>query len=298
MRAASQSTAVAGASTLNFFIDFPQEAARNDVTLPAGRVFFTGALWDQQDALPPGILDGGIDMPNGQRAGVLQQGPGGVYLLDQGGCTIKRNDWRNLCAPCCWATACAWSHARTWMHLHLRMHMRMPTRRMSRGRRWGTLGDVMLILGRFSFAEQVPSTCTCTMHMPISTHMDMHMGVHAHPNGCACTCTCKCICTGAGEEGGRDPAGEGSEGACRGRCAGAALLRSDLLSIECWMRAGLRCWRRGGGKARVNARDTAARQLGCKCNELVHRTVHARRVMLTSICSSRIDDRDESIQYM
>ena len=31
---------VPGASTLNFFVDFPAEATRNDVTLPEGRVFF------------------------------------------------------------------------------------------------------------------------------------------------------------------------------------------------------------------------------------------------------------------
>jgi len=107
---------IPGASKLNFFIDFPASAQRNDVTLPEGRVFFSCACWESRAALPNGITEGAIDMPNGNRAGVVE-GPGGVYLLDQGGCVIKRNDWRNL---------------------------------------WGSLGDVMLILGRFTLAEPVP----------------------------------------------------------------------------------------------------------------------------------------------
>ena len=36
---------IPGASTLNFFVDFPAEAARNDVTLPEGRVFFRCACF-------------------------------------------------------------------------------------------------------------------------------------------------------------------------------------------------------------------------------------------------------------
>ena len=36
------SLGIPGASTLNFFVDFPAEATRNDVTLPEGRVFFRG----------------------------------------------------------------------------------------------------------------------------------------------------------------------------------------------------------------------------------------------------------------
>ena len=80
------------------------------VTLPAGRVFFSCACWESKEALPDGIIDGAVNMPDGQPAGVVE-GPDGVWVLDQGGLTIKRNDVRNL---------------------------------------WGSLGDVMLILGRFS----------------------------------------------------------------------------------------------------------------------------------------------------
>ena len=63
----------------------------------------------KRQALPNGILDGAIAMPDGQTAGVVEGG--GRYVLDKGGLTIKRNDLRNL---------------------------------------WGSLGDVMLILGRFA----------------------------------------------------------------------------------------------------------------------------------------------------
>ena len=112
----TEPSGVPGASTLNFFVDFPQDAVRNDVTLPAGRVFFSGACWESKEVMPNGIASGMIDMPSGEKAGVVE-GPGGVFVLDQGGCTIKRNDWRNL---------------------------------------WGSLGDVMLILGRFSLADPIP----------------------------------------------------------------------------------------------------------------------------------------------
>ena len=107
---------IPGASQLRFFVDFPAEASRNDVTLPAGRVFFSTTCWESKAALPNGFSGGGVEMPDGGTAR-LYEGPGGVYVLDQGGCTIKRNDVRNL---------------------------------------WGSLGDVMLILGRFSVAELIP----------------------------------------------------------------------------------------------------------------------------------------------
>eukprot|EP00316_Scyphosphaera_apsteinii_P024231 CAMPEP_0119314186 /NCGR_PEP_ID=MMETSP1333-20130426/32001_1 /TAXON_ID=418940 /ORGANISM="Scyphosphaera apsteinii, Strain RCC1455" /LENGTH=321 /DNA_ID=CAMNT_0007319249 /DNA_START=85 /DNA_END=1050 /DNA_ORIENTATION=+ len=104
---------IPGANTLNFFLDFPEEASRNDVTLPKGRIFFTSTYWESREALPDSFVDGTIELPDGRRVGTVQ-GPGGVYVLDQGGCSIKRNDVRNL---------------------------------------WGALGDVMLILGRFSMSK-------------------------------------------------------------------------------------------------------------------------------------------------
>ena len=38
-------TGAGGEAQLRFFLDFPQEATRNDVTLPAGRLFFTTGCW-------------------------------------------------------------------------------------------------------------------------------------------------------------------------------------------------------------------------------------------------------------
>ena len=35
-----------GESLLRFWLDFPQEARRNDVVLPSGRVFFTNGFWE------------------------------------------------------------------------------------------------------------------------------------------------------------------------------------------------------------------------------------------------------------
>ena len=62
------------------------------------------------------MLDGAVGMPDGTTAGVVS-GPGGVHLLDKGGVSSKRNDWRNL---------------------------------------FGALGEVMLIVGRFTAAAPVP----------------------------------------------------------------------------------------------------------------------------------------------
>lgn len=71
-----------GVSKLRFFLDFPEGASRNDVTLPAGRVFFSGVcLDDVSTALP------------GER---VVQGPatsgGNAGILADGGMTIKKKD--------------------------------------------------------------------------------------------------------------------------------------------------------------------------------------------------------------
>ena len=49
-----------GEYILRFFVDFPDEATRNDVTLPKGRVYFSGVCWDERGAdiirdAPPGV---------------------------------------------------------------------------------------------------------------------------------------------------------------------------------------------------------------------------------------------------
>jgi hypothetical protein len=124
---ATEASPIPGARSLNFFLDFPHSATRNDVSLPAGRVFFSCACWQSREDLPAGIVDGEVMMPDGEAAGVVE-GPGGSFVLAKGGLTIKRNDWRNL---------------------------------------WGSLGDVMLILGRFSFAEKAPSGAPATAETPI-----------------------------------------------------------------------------------------------------------------------------------
>jgi hypothetical protein len=110
---ATQAGPVPGSRLLSFFLDFPEEATRNDVTLPAGRVFFSGACWDSEKDLPSDLLAGGrVDLPNGEE-GEMLAAPGGGYVLTKGGLSIRRNDWRNL---------------------------------------WGTIGDVMLILGRYTLS--------------------------------------------------------------------------------------------------------------------------------------------------
>lgn len=51
----TEGSPIPGARSLNFFIDFPEDASRNDVTLPAGRVFFSAACWEDGKSLPDGI---------------------------------------------------------------------------------------------------------------------------------------------------------------------------------------------------------------------------------------------------
>lgn len=158
-----------GEHLLRFYLDIPEEARRNDVTLPAGRLFFSSACWDsderaaaqaEADALKSEIEDiiktkdaatdyaqakgeagsnvGFLERANAfrkakqrsdtatplveQYKGILRSLPdevieaGKVELLTTGGLQIKkRNDATNL---------------------------------------WGALGDVFLILGRFSLQSK------------------------------------------------------------------------------------------------------------------------------------------------
>ena len=107
-------TAIPGTSgqfKLRFFLDFPDGAERNDVSIPSGRVFFSGALFDRErmvgssDELPPELVSATI------AAGDTR---GSLRLLKEGGLTIKKNGIANL---------------------------------------YGALGDVSLILGKYTVSE-------------------------------------------------------------------------------------------------------------------------------------------------
>jgi len=114
---ATEAIGVPGANGLNFFVDLPEQAARNDVTLPAGRLFFSGAVWDSRKSLPPGILDGVVGMPNGEPVGVVE-GPGGVFMLNRGELSVRSNSARNL---------------------------------------WGLFGEGSAVMGQFTLASALPS---------------------------------------------------------------------------------------------------------------------------------------------
>lgn len=101
---ASPSGRADGESLIRFFVDFPEGATRNDVTLPAGRVFFSCSCWDSEETCRQVL---------GSLPEDVMKVSGGVVLTKQGGLTIKRNDARNM---------------------------------------FGALGDVNLILGRFSIS--------------------------------------------------------------------------------------------------------------------------------------------------
>jgi len=75
-----------GEGLVRFFIDFPEGATRNDVNLPAGRVFFSSVCFDSEERRAAADL--------GQ--GEVVEAPSGTQLLADGGLTIKRNNFRNL----------------------------------------------------------------------------------------------------------------------------------------------------------------------------------------------------------
>ena len=73
-----------GKAKLRFFLDFPEDASRNDVTLPAGRIFFSGVCFADADQAPLEVGES------------LVVGPRNVGILNEGGMTIKRNGFLNL----------------------------------------------------------------------------------------------------------------------------------------------------------------------------------------------------------
>ena len=73
-----------GECKLRFFLDFPDETSRNDVTLPAGRIFFSGVCFANAGDAPLEVGES------------LVLGPGNVGILTQGGITVKRNSFLNL----------------------------------------------------------------------------------------------------------------------------------------------------------------------------------------------------------
>jgi hypothetical protein len=81
----------ANESPLRMYLDFPEEAARNDVSLPAGRVYFSTVLWQGNEAQQA------IQLAEAGPGGVMSVSGGKAALLTQGGgLTIKRNSARNL----------------------------------------------------------------------------------------------------------------------------------------------------------------------------------------------------------
>jgi len=75
-----------GANVVRFFIDFPEEASRNDVKLPAGRVSFSSGCIDSEDIL---------EEMDGMSSVDVVEGPEGIQLMKEGRLTIKSNSMSN-----------------------------------------------------------------------------------------------------------------------------------------------------------------------------------------------------------
>ena len=83
-----------GAFKLRFFLDFPSGAARNDVTLPPGRVFFSGVGFTDV----AGVTEWSGDEADRSavRRSVVEVDGAGTGLMREGRLTCKRNGFTNL----------------------------------------------------------------------------------------------------------------------------------------------------------------------------------------------------------
>ena len=76
-----------GEFALRFFLDFPSAVARNDVEIPAGRVFLSSAAFFDADL----DKDMAVRIPPGD----VVEAPSGCKVVRSGGLTIKQNSWKN-----------------------------------------------------------------------------------------------------------------------------------------------------------------------------------------------------------
>jgi hypothetical protein len=84
----SDRNAVNGENKLRFFLDFPDGASRNDVSVPAGRVYFSGVAFEDTAVVPSDLLSAS--------SASIVEGPGSSGVVNDGGLSIKKNGWANL----------------------------------------------------------------------------------------------------------------------------------------------------------------------------------------------------------
>ena len=80
-----------GETKLRFFLDFPQGAIRNDVSIPSGRVYFSTACFPTNS----GDVQGKLRFDESTVASVNRNDKN-VAILKEGGITIKNNTFMNL----------------------------------------------------------------------------------------------------------------------------------------------------------------------------------------------------------
>lgn len=73
-----------GETRVRFFLDFPEEITRNDVVVPAGRVYFSMGCFD-------GAAANALQVPSSE----VMAGPNGMSLVSKGGMTIVKNGIKN-----------------------------------------------------------------------------------------------------------------------------------------------------------------------------------------------------------
>jgi len=165
----AQPTGQCGEHLLRFYLDFPEGAARNDVSLPAGRLYFSSACWDKDEraaaqaevdilkAEIEGIIDTKDAAADYAKAKGGDDGGDGLSFLESANAFRKAKQRSDKANPL--------------VERYKGMVASLPNEVVSAGQvelltiggvsikgngaknLWGVLGDVFLILGRFTISE-------------------------------------------------------------------------------------------------------------------------------------------------
>jgi hypothetical protein len=164
----AQPTGQCGEHLLRFYLDFPEGAARNDVSLPAGRVYFSSACWDKEERAE---AEAEVDLLKKEIEGIIdtkeaaadyakakgEDGGDGLSFLESANAFRKAKQRSDKANPL--------------VERYKGMVGSLPNEVVSAGQvdlltkggiqikgngaknLWGALGDVFLILGRFTISE-------------------------------------------------------------------------------------------------------------------------------------------------
>ena len=159
-------TGACGESTVRFYLDFPEGATRNDVSLPAGRVFFNTACWDgaeleaasaEATRLEQKLEALAVRAESSPMAGqnLLQSALGvreKVKLQDEARAMLEQCRYLKRSLPDASGVLDVQLEGGALSDTKLAAAGGLSIKRDDARNLWGALGDVFLILGRFTIA--------------------------------------------------------------------------------------------------------------------------------------------------